>query len=62
MPAITRLDDDPEDFGLCEECEEPIRPRRVELMPWVTLCVACQEKIERDGQVPGRRKSLTDYR
>ena len=60
--ALSRLEDDPEEFGLCEECEEPIRPRRVELMPWVTLCVACQEKIERDGQVPGRRKSLTDYR
>ena len=60
--ALSRIEDDPEDFGLCEECEEPIKPRRVELMPWVTLCVACQEKIERDERIPGGRKSLTDYR
>lgn len=60
--ALARIEDDPEEFGLCEECEEPIRPRRLELMPWVTLCVACQEKFERDGAAPGRRKSLTDYR
>lgn len=60
--ALSRLDEDPEDFGLCEACDEPIRPRRIELMPWVTLCVACQDKLERDGRVAGGRKKLTDYR
>ena len=60
--ALSRLDDEPEDFGLCEECDEEIRPRRIELMPWVRFCVRCQEKFERDGQVTGGRKNLTDYR
>ena len=59
--ALARLDEDPDDFGLCEECEEPIKARRLHLMPWVGSCVACQEKFEREG-LPGRRKSLTDYR
>lgn len=60
--ALSRLEDEPEDFGLCEACEEPIKPRRMELMPWVSLCVGCQERSERDGRMPGSRKSLTDYR
>lgn len=60
--ALELIDEDPEEFGQCEDCEEPIRPRRLELMPWVTLCVRCQEKRERDDR-PGRsRKNLTDYR
>ena len=59
--ALARLDEDPEDFGLCEECDEEIKPRRLELMPWVSLCVRCQEKFEREGRIGGRR-NLTDYR
>jgi DnaK suppressor protein len=58
--AIQRLADDPDSFGECEDCEEPIPPRRLELMPWTTLCAACQERRERDG-APGSRRKLTDY-
>lgn len=60
--ALGRIDDDPDEFGLCEVCEEPIGGKRLELMPWVTLCVACQEKLERENRAPGGRKSITDYR
>ncbi len=59
--ALERLDDDPDEFGLCETCEEPIGSKRLELMPWVTLCVACQEKLERENRAPGGRKNLLDY-
>jgi DnaK suppressor protein len=59
--ALALLDEDPDEYGLCEACEEPIPRRRLELMPWVTLCVGCQEKRERDGRTAGRRKNLTDY-
>ncbi len=59
--ALERLDDDPDEFGLCETCEEPIGSKRLELMPWVTLCVACQEKLEREHRAPGGRKNLLDY-
>lgn len=33
-------------FGICEECEEPIEPRRLEARPVSTLCIACKEKEE----------------
>lgn len=60
--ALELIAEDPEFFGLCEDCEEPIGERRLELMPWVTLCVACQDKRERDDRLPGSRRKLTDYR
>ena len=59
--ALELIDDDPEDYGICETCDEPIPPRRLELMPWVSLCVRCQEKLERDGRAGRSRKNLTDY-
>ncbi len=60
VAALARLEQDPEDFGLCGECGEPIG-RRLEAMPYVELCVECQQ--ERDGSPrAGRRRHLTDYR
>ncbi len=58
--ALGRLADDPEDFGRCEQCDEPIGMRRVELMPWVRWCIDCQQVREADR--PGARRHLTDYR
>jgi DnaK suppressor protein len=58
--ALKRLDDAPDGFGLCSECEEPIG-KRLEAMPYVELCVECQQ--ERDGSPRlGRRRHLTDYK
>ena len=34
-------------YGLCEECNEPINPDRLEALPWATMCVRCQELEER---------------
>ena len=33
-------------FGNCNECEEPIEPRRLEARPMSDLCVACKERQE----------------
>src|SRR5579863_62155 len=41
--ALRRLDETPEAFGLCVECEEPISEKRLELRPYVELCVECQQ-------------------
>ena len=35
------------DFGYCQRCGEEIAPGRLEAMPHATLCVKCQEHIER---------------
>jgi DnaK suppressor protein len=59
--ALAVLDDDPDQYGLCETCEEPIPRRRLELMPWVSSCVRCQEKREQDDRAPGGRRKITDY-
>ena len=59
--ALALIDDDPDDYGICETCDEQIPRKRLELMPWVTLCVRCQDKREREGH-PGGRKNLLDYR
>ncbi len=44
--ALQVLRETPEDFGLCEECEEDIEEKRLELMPYVRLCLSCQSKAE----------------
>lgn len=59
--ALARLNEDPDEYGLCEDCEEDIPTRRLELMPWTTLCIACQSKRE-DGSRGGSRKNLRDFR
>lgn len=58
--ALHRLETQPEEFGQCGDCGEDIG-RRLEAMPYVELCVECQQ--ERDGTLKkGSRRSLTDYR
>lgn len=58
--ALRRLQEDPDEFGLCVDCGDPIG-KRLEAMPYVDLCVECQH--ERDGSPKqGSRRSLTDYR
>lgn len=59
--ALTRLEQDPDSFGLCAECEEPISPKRLELLPYVDLCVECQQAKDGPKQTGGRRH-LRDYK
>lgn len=58
--ALAKLARAPEDFGLCEACEEEIAPKRLAAVPWATLCVECQAK--RDPKLGASRKKLTDFR
>ena len=34
-------------FGVCEECDEDIHPKRLAAIPWASLCIVCQEALER---------------
>src|SRR5215467_14798872 len=38
------------EYGLCEECGEPIAPARLRAMPEVERCVRCQDRLERSRQ------------
>jgi DnaK suppressor protein len=61
VAALARLDGDPDAFGLCLDCEEPIAPKRLELMPYVELCTECQQSADGPRQTAGRRH-LRDFR
>ena len=63
LTALKRLDDDPEAFGLCSDCGDPIG-RRLEAMPYVELCVECQSTVDQEGAATkgGRRRHAGDFR
>src|SRR5947199_718661 len=33
-------------FGVCEECEAEIHPKRLAAIPWASLCIVCQEALD----------------
>jgi DnaK suppressor protein len=33
-------------YGLCLNCGEEIKPRRLEAVPWAAFCVPCQEAVD----------------
>jgi DnaK suppressor protein len=33
-------------FGICEQCDEDIAPKRLAAIPWASLCIVCQEAEE----------------
>ena len=51
--ALEAIDDG--NYGLCEDCGEPIRPKRLQAVPWALLCVGCAEIAE---QTPLSIKNL----
>ncbi|HLT28558.1 MAG TPA: TraR/DksA family transcriptional regulator [Myxococcaceae bacterium] len=60
LKALGKIRETPEEFGLCETCEEPLPTKRLEALPYAELCVPCQS--EKDGpRGPIKRKHLTDF-
>jgi DnaK suppressor protein len=37
-------------FGMCEECEEPIALKRLEVIPNARYCVRCKEELEKASE------------
>jgi DnaK suppressor protein len=58
--ALRKLTESPDEFGLCEECEEEIPQKRLDFLPQAQLCTECQEK--HDPRRGGTRRNLTDFR
>jgi len=42
--ALLRVDDD--EYGLCQNCEKEISPKRLAAIPWARYCLNCQELVE----------------
>ncbi len=43
--ALTRIEEG--EFGVCEECGEPIHKKRLDAVPWARYCLACQEAFDK---------------
>ena len=35
-------------YGECVRCSEDINEKRLVAVPWATLCIRCQEEVEKD--------------
>ena len=33
------------EYGICEECDEPIAEKRLRAVPWTRYCIICQENF-----------------
>lgn len=44
--ALRRLYKEPERYGVCEQCEREIPFERLDVVPWVTSCLNCQQAQE----------------
>src|ERR1700759_1495426 len=43
--ALARVADG--SYGVCMHCEEDIKPKRLEAVPWTKYCIKCQEAADR---------------
>jgi DnaK suppressor protein len=34
-------------YGICMHCEEEIKPKRLDAVPWTKYCIRCQEAVDR---------------
>jgi DnaK suppressor protein len=39
-------------YGVCMHCEEEIKPKRLEAVPWAAYCINCQEAADRHEIAP----------
>ena len=44
--ALARIADG--SYGVCLHCEEDIKPKRLEAVPWTKYCIKCQEAADRN--------------
>jgi RNA polymerase-binding transcription factor DksA len=44
--ALRMLYKEPDRYGLCDNCGEPIAFERLDIVPWTRLCVTCQREAE----------------
>lgn len=43
--ALARVADG--SYGICMHCEEEIKPKRLDAVPWTKYCIRCQEAADR---------------
>ena len=58
--ALARIESEPDAFGQCGECGEPMG-KRLQAVPYAELCVECQQASD-GAHKPGRRRHLLDFK
>lgn len=57
--ALLKIEQRPDEYGLCASCEEEIESRRLLSMPWAELCVECQAR--ENPRARFTRKTIFDF-
>lgn len=42
--ALERIAND--EYGICQNCEKEINPKRLDAVPWARYCLDCQQLVE----------------
>jgi DnaK suppressor protein len=53
--ALSRIQEG--SFGMCQQCDEDIHPKRLAALPWAAFCIRCQEAVDHNPeemQAPSR--------
>ena len=37
------------DYGICQMCDQKISKKRLDIVPWTSYCIKCQEKAEEES-------------
>lgn len=45
--ALARIDNGT--YGICANCNRPINEKRLEAIPWASLCLDCEEQLGQAG-------------
>src|SRR5215467_5142226 len=56
--ALRRVSDG--SYGVCLRCEEEIKPKRLDAVPWTKYCIRCQEAADRQESEGGDFGDRTD--
>ena len=56
--ALRRIADG--SYGVCLHCEEDIKPKRLDAVPWTKYCIRCQEAADRQDFESGDAGERSD--
>ena len=48
-------------YGVCEDCDQPIPALRLQALPYATCCIECQRSAEQQGTLERRPLPLVSY-
>ncbi|HUI80819.1 MAG TPA: TraR/DksA family transcriptional regulator [Bryobacteraceae bacterium] len=57
--ALKRISDG--SYGTCLHCEEDIKPKRLDAVPWTKYCIRCQEAADRHEFESEPGESIDDF-